>query len=264
MVSNDQSESNEWISSAHRSDLERGTELGTLGYLPPEIRDKIWQHTLSKDSLGERVDLAYFHPPVSCDSIFSTLFFFPHRDKRSLGIRNLRLASTTMRNELDHVFLSTRTFHFPWPRAMTEFWNAMSIDKRSIRSISVDISPTQNNGRWLETFAFLPRGIRSLTFEVNIESSLRASNWSKNFEMNASSLAYLKKEAMKRAPDVVIGFICRNRFISPSELEEVKAAIEDLVKETEDESLRIRLQVDEETPPSPNRLKHTPQSVKLR
>ena len=264
MISNHQSESNEWISSAHRFDLERGTELGTLGYLPPEIRNKIWQHTLSKDSLRERVDLAYFHPPVSCDSILSALFFFPQRDKRSLGIRNLRLASTTMRNELDHVFLSTRTFHFPWPRAMIEFWDAMSIDKRSIRSISIDASPTQNNGRWLDTFASLPCGIRSLTFEIDIESSLRASNWSKDFEMNASSLAYLKKEAMKRAPDVVVGFICRNRFMSPSELEKMKAAIEHLVKETEDESLPICLQVDEETPPSPNRLKHSPQGVKLR
>ena len=62
--------------------------------------------------------------------------------------------------------------------------------------------------------------------------------------MNASSLAYLKKEAMKRAPNIVIDFICPNRFMSPSELKKMKAAIEDLVKKTEDESLPICLQVD--------------------
>jgi len=54
-------QSKEWLEKALELDRKRNTKLGTLGYLPPEVRDQIWEEILGIFWKGNRVLTDYDH-----------------------------------------------------------------------------------------------------------------------------------------------------------------------------------------------------------
>ena len=254
--------SDEWVSKARNLDFQRWTELGTLNHLPPEIRQQIWRMILSKCSLGDPFYVSCYYLPISCNTIFSTAGHLYEDNGGSQAIGYVRLASATIRNEIDHVFLSTRTFYFSTPIIMTEMWDSMGTDRRSIRSICIDVSVTQNNSHWFEPFASIPRELRSLAFEIDLQSSPRASSRYAVFETNVSVLVHLKREATKRAPKVAVFLSYRHETMSSDEFEQEKAAIEAVMRNIEDQSLLSRSPFDNTAALSRSRLKHHSGNVK--
>lgn len=98
-----------WFSESRELDARMGTELGTLGYLPWEIRRQI---------LKEILDYVFWY----------------QRDPRTYrgqeawpyDARHLRLSSPTLGLEFDELFLSNTIFKFEWPPDLGKFLGQMS------------------------------------------------------------------------------------------------------------------------------------------
>ena len=103
-----------WFRQDHRLDIERGTELGTLGFLPVEIRQQIWDYTIDHyqigytstvHRLGQRtVDLS--------DNAFwshdATPYAYPKaRWMKKSTLWNIRHVSADVAFEFDRVLFST-------------------------------------------------------------------------------------------------------------------------------------------------------------
>lgn len=97
-----------WFGEAQR----RNPALGTLQYLPAEIRRMIWKDvfycrdTLSSDGLWEY--------DCTCGPIFSTSAYFFGFGRRGLGngVEGLRQVSTAVKADFDDAFFFLRTFRF--------------------------------------------------------------------------------------------------------------------------------------------------------
>ena len=57
-----------WFVRARALDCKRGTALGTLGYLPREVREEIWDFVLLPEGNLERVIVDYEHKPLTTSS----------------------------------------------------------------------------------------------------------------------------------------------------------------------------------------------------
>ena len=64
-------QSNAWFARARALDWKRGTALGTLRYLPPEVREEIWDFTLLSIWNLDRVIVDYQHEPLTTSSSVS-------------------------------------------------------------------------------------------------------------------------------------------------------------------------------------------------
>jgi len=109
----------EWFAEAQR--LNPG--LGTLRYLPAEVRNMIWKYlfhcrdTLSADGLWEY--------DRTCGPIFDLSAYYFGFGRRyflgSNGFKGVRLVSSAMRAESDEVFLTFRAFRFNHVENLSSF-----------------------------------------------------------------------------------------------------------------------------------------------
>ena len=167
-----------WFSGARALDDELSRRLGTLGYLPFEVRDKIFRLVLDEyieEALRHRT---YLDPHVhSGPSLVTWLAMLAtkHQPKGEIGIWTqgnhptyecgedpklykvfylrqkpfgppqdfvmpLRLATPDTKFEFDRIFLSTMTFDFPCPKALQLFLGKLSaVQLSQVGSITIRI-----------------------------------------------------------------------------------------------------------------------------
>ena len=155
-----------WLDKALKID----PTLGTLSYLPPEIRRRIWEivlqcdDTLSADGLWE-----YEHLHGAPTNLSAYYFGFGKRRFHQGSTKGLRLVSSSVRAEFEDVFLSLRTFRFNRPESLDAFVNQLTDYQLSrLRSIAIGLSVclTTFTGVWLGSMARLPSSLQHLHFRV--------------------------------------------------------------------------------------------------
>ena len=128
----------EWFANAQR--LNPG--LGTLRYLPAEVRRMIWKDlfqcrdTLSSDGLWEY--------DCTCGPIFDLSAYYFGFGRRGLanynGLKGLRFVSSNVKAESDDVFLTYRTFRFNQAQNLDSFLKQLTpVLSDRIRSIEIGI-----------------------------------------------------------------------------------------------------------------------------
>ena len=146
---------------------EMNSSLGTLCYLPLELRHLIWQavlhcrDTLSADGLWEyECGLGPVFDPSSY------YFGFGRRTFKHNGIENLRLVSPSVQREYDETFLA-RPFRFNDATNLTAFLNRLREPYLSqLTSLEIGICTMYNVERWIAPLERLPKGLRRIRFRI--------------------------------------------------------------------------------------------------
>lgn len=130
----------EWFAEARRFDA----SLGTLRYLPAEVRRMIWEHLFwCRDNLSSEGLWEYDCTLGSIFDLSAYYFGFGRRGLASYnGFKELRLVSSTVRADSDRVFLTLRTFRFNQAPNLSSFLKQLtsaSLDR--ICSFELGICP---------------------------------------------------------------------------------------------------------------------------
>ena len=155
-----------WFDEASKLDA----TLGTLSYLPLEIRRRIWEimlqceDTLSADGLWE-----FEHLNSSPFNLSAYYFGFGRRRFHQVNTIGLRLVSSSVRAEFEDIFLSMRTFRFNRPESLDAFVNHLTWSQlRRLRSFEIGLSvclPT-SMAVWLDSITRLPYGLQAIHFRM--------------------------------------------------------------------------------------------------
>ncbi len=157
--------SKKWFDKACRQDSERGTCLGTLGYLPPELRVQIWEQ-LSKGEgniplNSDTVLLDYQRSgPTAIRLSHGTGLDIKRTWINQHSVRQLREALGPTAYELDAVFFTRFIFRFNSPGMLKEFWKHFGPASSPFHRIEVDISNRFYRKCWQRCdYAFRPEWI---------------------------------------------------------------------------------------------------------
>lgn len=142
--------------------------LGTLGYLPAEVRSLMWQsllqcrHTLSSDGLWE-----YGRELGSPFQPSAYYFGFGRQGLFLDSVESLRMVSKQVKAEYEYVFLSLRSFRFNYHQNLLAFCNRMQ-DHYLHQLSSVELAITQfSMGPWLDAVSLLPAGLQHVHFRLH-------------------------------------------------------------------------------------------------
>lgn len=154
-------------------DDERGERLGTLGYLPWEVRQEIWRALFCADTFYD--DIHEFRREMILETNLDGNIcppIFPLDRSRHYG---MRFASPSTKAEFEHYYL-TKTVFSSWdPTVLEGFLNRLSAYQKSlVRSLVLIIFPSMiSNSRasddvndWVDICARLPRNLVSIQFGV--------------------------------------------------------------------------------------------------
>ena len=193
-----------WFDKASNDDKDAGTRLGTLRYLPYEIRQQIFQILLEYyfDEVDEQLEqqLSIFNrgrfPFVGhinrrmLQIEFETRHCFCKRDRipNVFDLRSyfgflqgtkrlpmsLRLASPSIQAEFECVFLSCSTFQFTCPFTLQKFLDQLSpFQQRQLKCLSLSMFPWHvcdsdsltRRDQWMTACQRLPPGLKSVEME---------------------------------------------------------------------------------------------------
>ena len=251
-----------WFMESRELDTERGTELGTLGYLPWEVRQQILKivydrHFYGKSYHGPRT-LCYEIPPwaIAAPNIFDFSYSYnvttracwvSHTTRTNFGLRR---SSATLGFEYEGLFLSNTIFKFKSPTALEKFLGQLSdFHQTKLRRIIIDIwvlcgcrSPRLRRDwrdGWKTACFQLPASLRQVSFELdysrprghNARSCFRHGNSRQTNEIKAVAnlVEILSKMVVRSAPEAVIEMHERARKeLLPEELELFDAAVNDV------------------------------------
>lgn len=152
---------------AHQLDAANKTQVGTSGYLLPEIRWRIWGvliEDLNKDEVHGETEIR--DPRVThCDlfsySIFNTQGYRWLREE-SQKLYDVRATSPDIQNEIDHLYLSTCTFHFAKASRLTYCLDFLGEQASSLRKITVLLHEKVKKDQFLDRYRL--RSTRSPEF----------------------------------------------------------------------------------------------------
>ena len=197
-----------WFDKASKEDDDAGTRLGTLRFLPYEIRQQIFEIVL-EDHFVEVEDYLRYEAPrwpegdpedevevedngpfldrlmlqirfwarhCSCErdripNVFDLRSYFVvdcRTEKLPMG---LRLASKSIQQEFDRIFLSRRTFQFTCPFTINRFLDQLSpIQQRQLKRLNIDMfvwwgcssARLTPRDQWMRAFERLPPGLQSV------------------------------------------------------------------------------------------------------
>ena len=213
-------ESERWYWQAHRLDVERGTELGTLGYLPPEVLEQIWKDVVNYDAFNENgLDMESFHlfTPISMQTLRDQVFDAHGRHSTLMAACKLQKALGNSSFELDHFFnrieracFSNYTFVFYHPTELKTFLDivcaaeakqpfrfqvwSFNDTRRSIDRLRQHEKRRQNQRDWIDAFTWFPPNTLSVEFGLAKVQCLERDIWllevlSKRFARNAPEAA---------------------------------------------------------------------------
>lgn len=144
--------------------------LGTLSYLPPEIRRSIWETALQcKGTLSAEGLWEYENVNCSPFNLSAYYFGFGRRWSRQDRPTELRLASSSVRAEFDDIFLSKLTFRFNRPENLNAFIKHLTryqLSRLQSFEIGLSVCVIWSLGVWLESMARLPCGLQLIHFRV--------------------------------------------------------------------------------------------------
>lgn len=193
-----------WFDKASKDDLDAGTRLGTLRFLPYEIRQQIFQIVLDDyfDEIFEkyRANFRYNEETVSydlyanrsllrftCDTlhcscmrdehpnIFNLRSYYNVYDPNPRLPMGLRLASPSIQREFDYVFLSRRTFRFACPTTLHRFLDRLSpLQRRQLKCLclcmfrfwSCNSEVLTRLELWMAACERLPPGLKSIDIQL--------------------------------------------------------------------------------------------------
>lgn len=149
----------QWFSGARDIDDERGERLGTLGYLPWEIRQEI---------IGYLFDVSFYPIKKARDWKFTGYTSEAYR-RSTFNFHSMGLASPSTKSETEHYYLTKTKFHFSSPEHLRIFLDDLSIYQQSLlRSFSVDWWVYWDQdfcmSSWIAAFADLPPNLVSMEF----------------------------------------------------------------------------------------------------
>ena len=233
-----------WFDKASKVDKDAGTRLGTLRFLPYEIRQQIFQIVLEdyfdevEEQLGQkfstfnrgrpcigRVDrsmLQIWVEGLHCcckrdkvPNVFDLRSYFGFWHATERLPMSLRLASPSIQPEFDCVFLSRSTFCFTCPFTLQRFLDQLSpFQQRQLKRLRLCMfqswvcatdSLTQRD-QWMTACQRLPPGLKS----VEIESPHRLENVP-GFWTNRSTEYYLGQahNKVKRLAMELLEALCK-------------------------------------------------------
>ena len=192
-----------WFDKASKDDKDAGTRLGTLRFLPYEIRQQIFQIVL-EDYFEEQLEqqLAIFNRgrysvgrvnrsilqitfrhcccKREVPNVFDLRSYFGVWQATERPPMSLRLASLSIQSEFDGNFLACNTFHFTCPFTLQGFLDQLSpFKQRQLRSVSLAMfeywvcnsDPLVCRDQWMAACQRLPPGLISV--EMKSPYSLR-------------------------------------------------------------------------------------------
>ena len=223
----------QWFIEARRNN----PALGTLGYLPAEVRSLTWQHllrcedTLSMDGLWEYNH--HFGPPFQLSAYY---FGFGRRGEFFASAENLRLVSSQVKGEYEHSFLHMRSFRFNdstnWVELATRIGHTY-LQQLCAIELGVCIQSPTAVEQWLGSIPYLPENLRS----IDIKIFPTYSNWHICPHSHDSSerLGKLVRGVSKKLPKVRISITCAsNQELEPQCLAFVKKLLAELHKQDVD------------------------------
>ena len=192
-----------WFINARALDDKLSTRLGTLSYLPREIRQKIYQEHLDsyfcpcKDCARAGTSCRgwfweYVHGTREDTDIDSSVFelksydiYCPEPDEESgegfdrvegpnvAPLSHIRLSSPTIKAEFEHFFLSERIFQFACPYVIPPFLDQLSEVQQSqlqhvALNFAIDPCCTLADSRkgWMANCSLLPSTLKTVVFRV--------------------------------------------------------------------------------------------------
>lgn len=204
-----------WYSNARQLDLQRRTRLGTLGYLPWEVRQQIWELLIERATSWPYVArlnagnlCGYFGSrPVVYNGSTDHVYLNQKSSKvieiecYNYGTDSLlyqfRKVSLTVEYDFDALLFSTRILHFNCPHLLSKFIAQLSpFQRRHFFHLSINLfTPCRccepvfccepgfyENIRvsdlWLKTFAFLPPGLRNIFVDIGDKNNREPSEQS--------------------------------------------------------------------------------------
>lgn len=175
-----------WFSEAEELDKKRGTQLGTLGFLPWEIRQMIIELVFSmayKDFSWWVAEYRLFtlktlgSPP---EKYFEDDFPSSWRNhpREFLPVVYLRDVSASTKVEVEYTFLTQTKFGFNSPDALKCFLGSLTKCQQSLlRSLTIELFDQRlcdkvkaDNKAWMDACAQLPSGLTSIEFRFDLWS----------------------------------------------------------------------------------------------
>ena len=215
-----------WFSNTRKVDDERGERLGTLGYLPPEIRQKIFRIIYECEENQEHFERLHTDPERKCHPNHEC--FHPWSDQ--WDINGLRLASPSTKAEVDYLYLSKTHFWFCCPLIFTRFLEQFStIQHSQMRSVTFSLFGRCSHAHWSEDqyreyldwialFANLPPGLTSLKFEMYLQT--QPGHWFRKgvkrdevFHHWLGLSIALSKQARRRSPGLHLEWSSRAKHV---------------------------------------------------
>ena len=117
-------------------------ELGTLGYLPLEIREIILEFDICREIVGSPSQLAYKHGngPAFDASSYNGKAWWNFRPNAA----HLRRVSSTIKAEHDRVLFSKRRFGFDSPISLMRFLKQIKENWEHLRNLLIGVETKHN------------------------------------------------------------------------------------------------------------------------
>ena len=231
-----------WFDKASKDDQEAGSSLGTLRFLPYEIRQQIFEIVLEDyfDEFDEQIrqrrnNFEYKEALYTCDGALNrSELFIQHWCWRQYEVRrifdlqsyhtdrlpterhplSLRLASPSIQAEFDGVFLGRSTFQFACPVTLQMFLDQLSpLQQRQLKRLTLCMflpkwiccsGSLARRDQWMSVCQRLPPGLKS----VKILSPDHLTDVPR-FWTNASSNSYLDQVYTKRVAAELLEVLCK-------------------------------------------------------
>ncbi|KAL8793451.1 MAG: hypothetical protein Q9195_003934 [Heterodermia aff. obscurata] len=156
----------EWYSKAQKVNA----ALGTLAYLPAEVRLFIWQSLLQcNDSKSLDGQWEYDRGLGSPFRLSSFYFGFGRRGLFLDSVENVRLVSSQIKAEYDHVFLYMRTFRFNYTENLFAFLHRLNdVHQEQLSSVELCVYTRLSMEPWLDSIAYLPVELKHVHFRLQV------------------------------------------------------------------------------------------------
>lgn len=248
-----------WFVRSRELDIERGTDLGTLGYLPWEIRQQIIKAVLDGFFEGEhdRVGhtLCYEPSTALAPDLFNFSYYRMGMENCRMnwdaysGVPGLRHSSATLGFEYDSFFLSNTIFKFNRPTGLGKFLDQLSdYHQTKLRRILINIwvpcgCCSHRLGEdwedpWKRACFQLPASLRRVSFQLdpsrprNHARSCKdrgSSRRSTEIRATTNLVEVLSKRIARSAPDAVIEMHeSAKKNLLPEQLQLFEAAVHDI------------------------------------
>ncbi len=227
-----------WFDGASKDDKEANTRLGTLRFLPYEIRQQIFKIVLEDyfDKYNQQGgepgiprlcagDLTKWqlnyegsycrcrHAEHETGDVFTLTSYCHIAQHKKRAPLNLRFASESLEQEFDHVFLASNTFEFTCPASPERFMDMLSpLQQRQLKRIRLhmfgyrfrpyysDISKLFKH--WMAVCEHLPPRLISVQFVLSYDWGSSGGYWTGNRRDRgfADVLGLLSKKESRACP----------------------------------------------------------------